>query len=172
MGNGPPKVVNNPDDSPIEVYIVLKKRDGDSYTWDDSVSHHICLLKQPNGKFYYTALFSADGGRKSEKGRLTTRFGEYQFYSTRPIYYRRVGCTRKTLAEIEEFAKKSPFNDTDYNLIFQTCQRYVESCIKFLAIEDPASTSETVAGPKATDTHDKVYTALSASDPSDIRLND
>ncbi|CAF4403954.1 unnamed protein product, partial [Adineta steineri] len=119
-----------------------------------------------------TALFSADGGRKSEKGRLTTRFGEYQFYSTRPIYYRRIGCTRKTLAEIEEFAKKSPFNDTDYNLIFQTCQRYVESCIKFLAIEDSVPTSGTVADSKAIDTHDRVYTALSASDPSEISLND
>jgi len=176
MGNSNSTVVYNSDGSLTEVYILLKKLGADSYTADPHVSHHICLLKV-KGKFYCTELRSggdAGAGRGSKcassgKGRIKIRFDEYQFYATRPIYYLRVGCTRKTIAQIEEYANGSTFNDTDYHLLFHNCQDYVQACIKFLSIELPVKEPGVFVG-RETD-GDKMFAGYAAKHPTDITLN-
>jgi len=166
----------NPDGSLTEVYILFKKLGNECYTCDPHVSHHICLLKA-KGKFYCTELHSGSNvgpghGSKcssGSKGRIKIRFDEYEFYKTRPIYYYRVGCTRKTIAEIEEYANRSTFNDTDYHVLFHNCQDYVEACIKFLAIEKPVNAPGRFSGRQLDGT--KMYDALEANDPAEITLN-
>ena len=177
MGNGESVQTNyNPDGSLTEVYILFKKLGKECYTADCQISHHICLLKA-KGKFYCTELHSGNdvgAGQGSKcssggKGRIKIRFDEYQFYPTRPIYYYRVGCTRKTVAEIEEYANRSTFNNTDYHILFHNCQDYVEACIKFLAIEKPVKEPGKYVGRETSG--DKMYDALTANDPADISLN-
>ncbi|UJR19148.1 hypothetical protein I4U23_022278 [Adineta vaga] len=177
MGNsGSTMTSYNSDGSLTEVYILFKKLGEECYTGDELVSHHICLLKV-NGKFYFTDLGSscdigAGQGSKcssSGKGRIKIRFGEYQFYKTRPIYYYRIGCTRKTLADIEDYANRSIFNDTDYHLLLRNCQDYVEACIKFLEIVNPVKAPGKYAGRETSG--EKMYDALAANDPADITLN-
>ena len=177
MGNSNSTVVYNPDGSLTEVYILLKKLGEDCYTDDPIVSHHICLLKVKD-KFYCTELYSSGdvgAGRGSKytssgKGRIKIRFDEYQFYSTRPIYYLRVGCTRKTIAQIEEYANKSTFNDTNYHLLFHNCQDYVIACIKFLAIEVLVKNPGVYVGRETAG--DKMFEGCPAQHPTDITLND
>ena len=177
MGNTESATIDyNPDGSLTEVYILFKKLGNERYTADTIVSHHICLLKS-KGKFYCTELHSGSDvapGRGSKcssggKGCIRIRFDEYEFYKTRPIYYYRVGCTRKTIVEIEEYANRSTFNDTDYHFLFHNCQDYVEACIKFLAIEKPVKEPGRYAGRETSG--DKMYDALEANDPAQITLN-
>ena len=177
MGNAVETPKNyNPDGTLTEVYILFKKLGKECYTSDPDVSHHICLLKVRD-RFYCTELYSGSdvgAGRGSKcssggKGRIKIRFDEYHFYKSRPIYYYRVGCTRKTIAEIEEYANRSTFNDTDYHFLFHNCQDYVKACIEFLAIENPCKEPGIFAGRETTG--DKMFSALTANDPAEIKLN-
>ena len=102
-------------------------------------SHHICLLKTNDGKFYSTDLGSGNATLQdsSGEGLIKINFGEHSFYPG-TIYYRPLGVTRKTLAEIEAFSNASPFNNRDYSLLLKNCQHYVWSCISFLNITNQA----------------------------------
>ena len=143
MGNAPSNNMDNPNGSLVEVYTLYKTLAHNSYTSKMSLAHHICLLKF-EGKFYYTDL-SSDGdtpggssGRvlaSTGKGRIRIQFGEYRFYPGEVIYYSPKGVTQKTLAQIEQFGKGSPFNDTNYSVVLQNCQHYVRSCENFLGIK-------------------------------------
>ncbi|CAF3313741.1 unnamed protein product [Rotaria socialis] len=154
----------------------FKKLGKECYTADCKVSHHICLLKVRN-KFYCTELHSgtdvgAGQGSKCSsggKGRIKIRFDEYRFYDTRPIYYYRVGCTRKIVAEVEQYTNRSSFNDTDYNFLFNNCQDYVNACIEFLAIEQPVKEPGKYVGRETSG--NKMYDAIAANHPAEITLN-
>ncbi|CAM4864142.1 unnamed protein product [Rotaria socialis] len=103
------------------------------------------------------------------KGRIKIRFDEYRFYDTRPIYYYRVGCTRKIVAEVEQYTNRSSFNDTDYNFLFNNCQDYVNACIEFLAIEQPVKEPGKYVGRETSG--NKMYDAIAANHPAEITLN-
>ena len=143
MGNLPSNNMENPNGSFVEVYTVYKTLGHEKYTWTMGAAHHVCLLRFRN-KFYYTDL-SSDGGTPggscrdmlaaSGKGPIKIRFGEYKFYPGEMIYYTPKGVTQKTLAQIEQFGKGSPFNGTDYSVFLKNCQHYVHSCENFLGIQ-------------------------------------
>lgn len=138
-------------DDMMEVYILLKTIGGDSYwTVDPNISHHICLFKTKDGKFYYTDL-QTDNGDKN--GIIQLRFGEYQFFEDRIIAYHPVGYTRKTLEEIDQYRQTHNSIGTIYSLWSNNCQHYVRDCIRFLEIKNRVATI-----------NDGVYTAETSSD--------
>lgn len=83
------KFFNNDKEEPndlIEVYILYKILGQDRYINETRVSHHICLLKSRNNKFYYTDLNPderANSGALSKIAPIHLRFGEYEFHPTR-----------------------------------------------------------------------------------------
>jgi hypothetical protein len=149
MGNS--TSVEEVTDDMMEVYVLIKTIGHDTYwTMDPNLSHHICLIKTKDGKFYYTDLQTENGDKG---GKIKLRFGEYQFFKNQIIAYHPVGHTRKTLAEIDEFQRTHNSIDTIYSLWTNNCQHYVRDCIKFLEIINRV--------PKL---NDGIYTAQTSSD--------
>ena len=107
--------------------------------------------------------------RPKGKGPIRIRFGEYHFLDSRPIYYYRIGCTRKSIRQIEDYANKSCFNGTSYNFLFHNCQDFVEACIKFFEIETAVAEPGKFSGRQTSG--EKMFDAIASHDPSNISLN-
>jgi len=175
----------------IEAYILYKTLGEKRYTINTDVSHHICLLKSRDQKFYYTDLNPNEGnscGALSKMAPIALRFGEeYEFYPTRKassfpgklsifnesslkIWYKPLGKIHVKFNAMKQFVETHRFHGTIFRLVSvgnksNNCQDYVRSCIEFLQPEN--SVTKIYNGTTFTSS-DYIYGAF---DPSEIRLN-
>jgi hypothetical protein len=68
-------------------------------------------------------------------------FLSFNFKSNETIYYRPVGHTKKTLAEIETYVQNHDSHDTIYGVFHNNCQHYVKSVVRFLDLTYPSDQS-------------------------------
>ncbi len=68
-------------------------------------------------------------------------FLSFNFKSNEIIYYRPVGLTEKTLAEIQTYVQNHDSHDTIYSLFNNNCQHYVRSVVEFLDLIYPSDQS-------------------------------
>jgi hypothetical protein len=68
-------------------------------------------------------------------------FLSFNFKSNGTIYYRPVGRTKKTLAEIQTYVQNHDTIGTIYGVFDNNCQHYVESVVEFLDLSYPSNQS-------------------------------